>query len=331
MKRYLTPTQLLILTFSFMLSGLFEAGHTDFFAVLFELLIFLLAAVLGMRGARRAAPSFSSFCAAYGGERGGAFLAVTFAALSVLPMLQTALRLTDTAWGLSPFLPRYVILITVFAIAINLSRRGMTAVGRMAELSLFLLIPMLFICPFGDFLPHIRWTSPSTSEMTLSVTAAPILFLASRTVTAGDADATPAMRAGGKVPKDRSAYLVRILIGAGVAASLVYVYFSLFSFGNGDVFRTVFLWMLLSLRLATLLGIVLDPILCAKTSALRFANTAILAASLVSAAAALGKRPMGISETQSVLTLLGFLLAIGMNLLPSLESGKKRGRIQFRE
>lgn len=319
MRTHITPVQLFFLTFSYLLSGFFLFHISSYYAVAAQFAVFSAFAMLCLRGLSRRRTGLSDFVSVYAPGAAGVVFTGLFLVLSVFQMTRTAVFFSESVQRVCRFLPWWVIFITVCFCAVFASGRGMTAAGRFSELVPFLLVPMLLIRPFGDFTPTLAAGDFDVSGVLSCVSSAPVFFLASKTLVPGDEGISEAMRVGNKTPAHRGPYLVRIMIAAAAAASLVYVYFTLFSFGAADLFLRLFLWMLHILRLAVTVGIYADLAAENADSRARIAYTALFAVSAVSMLALTGTGVIGRRiRLDAVVLWADFLLPVGLNLISEL-------------
>ena len=331
MKTHITPVQLFFLRFSYLLSGFFLFNITSYYAVTAQFAVFSVFAVLCLRGLSQRRTGLSDFVGAYAPGAAGTVFTGLFLVLSVFQMTRTAVFFSESVQRLSRFLPWWVIFLTVCICAVFAVVHGMTAVGRFSELVPFLLVPMLLIRPFGDFTLTLSAGDFDVSGVLSCVSAAPVFFLASKTLTSGDDGISDAMRVGSEPPANRGAYLVRIMVSAAAAASLVYVYFTLFSFGAADLFLRLFIWMLHIVRLSVLVGIYADLVAENARRGMRIAYSVLFAATAVSMLA-LTENSMLIARFRldTVFIWVEFLLPVLLNLLPLIRTRRRTEPLRLR-
>jgi len=330
-KTHITPIQLFFLTFSYLLSGFFLYNITSYYAVTAHFAVFSVFAVLCLRGLSRSRTGLSDFVSAYAPGTAGIVFTGLFLLLSVFQMTRTAVFFSESVRRLCRFLPWWVIFVTVCICAVFAVFRGLTAAGRFSELIPFLLVPMLLICPFGDFAPALSAGDFDISGVLSCLSSAPVFFLASKTLTSGDDGISEAMRAGHEPPADRGAYLVRIMVTAAASASFVYVYFTLFAFGHADLFLRLFIWTLHIIRLSVLIGIYADLVAENAKRETRIAYTVLFALSAVSMLALTENRlPVTRFRLDIIFIWIDFLLPVLMNLMPFIRIRRESSLLRSR-
>ncbi len=235
MKTHLTPFQLFFLTFLYVFSGLTLADADSFLALMLPFAVVLLWAVIGYRGAMKKRADFSDFLSAYMPKKETgiplAFFLFTSAAEAVCLLMDAGTILTLEA----NFIPFPLILAVLIGIAILTARRGVTVLGRFAELSLFLLVPLIFIHLFGEFSPITMIGDFSGVRIAFSVMPAPIFFLLSMTTVSGDTGTSDGFRATGKVPKNRAEFLIKTVIAAAAIAVILKAFLWMFPLGEHEL------------------------------------------------------------------------------------------------
>ena len=332
MKNHITPFQLFFLTFSYLLSGFFLFSVRSWLALIAQFAAFSVFAVL-------AAPAFvckrEGLCDTVDAFAHGAFGKILTALLLIPAMFQTVRTLTGfsvSAGTVTNFLPSWLILLVLLATAIYAVWRGMTAVGRFAELVPFLLVPLLCMCVFGKFSPA-QATSDFDAWGALScVSAAPVFFLAAKCVVPGDVGVSTAMNATAPAPKDRAAFLLRVMIGGAAAAVGFYVFFLLFDTGAHNVLLRLAAWMLHLIRLSVLIALVADVLSYVPAGARERAHmplwrSVFAAVIAISCAAVLAVNEMGITARDMLMGIaigLDFIVPVVIHAVPMLARyGKK--------
>lgn len=282
MTTHITPIQLYFLTFSYLLSGFYLYHIDSFFAVAAQFSAFFIFTVLATGGLSRRRSGLSDLVSFYTpGFAGTAFTGI-FLVLSAFQMTSTVVFYGEFVERLCGFLPSWILFAGIVFCAVFAVRRGMMTIGRFAELIPFLLVPVAFVRPFGDFSPALTASDFDVSGVLSCVSSVPVFFLAAKTVTPGDEGVSEAMRAGGKLPEHRAAYLLRIMIAGAVSAVFVYLYLRSFIFPAGDVFLSLFLWMLHIIRLSVLVGVYADLVVENENPKVRTGFTMVFAAAVIS-------------------------------------------------
>lgn len=248
----ITPYQLTMLTFAYMFSGFFLGGVRNFSMVAASFLALCLYAFAGYRGVHTEKRSFAHFLSVMVSPRWEKLLHLAMLVLMGIQFVSALVTVSEHIHILSGFLPLWVIGLSLIFMALFASRRGIFTVGRLSELLLFLLIPLLVTRPFLSFVPAFR-DVPMTWEGDIDfVSIAPIFYLLSRTVTAGDPSASHSLAASRGDIKNRARYVTLFLLAGGLLAVSVYGFLFLFEVHAGDVLLRLFLWCASFIRLAVL-------------------------------------------------------------------------------
>lgn len=311
MKTHITPFQLFFLTFSYLLSGFFLFSIRSVFGILAQLAVFAVFVMLARPGLSRRRETLYEFVGVF--VPGAVLPAVLTAALllpAVFQMVHTAVSFSESAGRTADFLPLWLILAILIAVALFAVGGGMTGAGRFAELLPFLLVPLLCIRPFGGFAPMLSVSDFNALRVLSCVSAAPVFFLAAKTVVPGDEGISDAMGAVVSVPSDRASYMTKLLLGAAAAAAVVYGYLMLFAIDGKDVFFRLTVWMLHFIRLTVPMGLVADAVRAVPTEATHAVarHTAFAVVSAVSVICVLSVHGTGNMMLQNALTMLTVLI-----------------------
>ena len=235
MKTHLTHFQLFFLTFLYVFSGTVLSDITSPLSFLFPLTVSILWAVVGYRGALQKREDMTDFLSAYLPRRETVIpLAVFIFSVSAEAVL-TILDVATVFWGRSDFIPFPLILTVFFGTSMLITRKGMTVLGRVSELSLFLLVPLVILRLFGSFHPMDMVDAVSVLRLVFSVMPAPIFFLLSMTVVSGDVGISGGFRATGYAPKNRAAFLIGIVALASAVAVLLRAFLLTFPLAEKDL------------------------------------------------------------------------------------------------
>ena len=332
MRTHITPVQLFFLIFAYLLSGFFLYNIHSYYAVAAQFAVFSLFAVLGTGGLFRRRRGLADFISFYVSRPFKLVFLGLFLILSVFQMGRTIIFYSESIERYCDFLPSWMILFAIGFCAVLTVRQGMTAIGRLAELIPFILVPLVFVRPFGDFAPVLAASDFPASGVLSCVSSAPVFFLASKTVTSGDDGISSSMRVASTPPASRAFYLLRIMIAAAASASLVYVFLSLFSFHADDVFLSLFLWMLHILRLSVLIGICVDLIAENRHAGYRTVYTGIFSVSVMMALAELqGSKWIFLYQIDRVIAITELILPVAFNLIFAIRFwlfGRNRFRVR---
>ncbi len=235
MKTHLSAFQLFFLTFLYVFSGLSLSKTDSLLPLALPFAVSLLWAVIGYRGAMKKREDFKDFLSAYMPRRETviplAFFLFTSAAEAVFVLLEAGVGFFSE----SDFIPFSLILAVLLGIAILTARQGVTVLGRLAELSLFLIVPLIAVHLFGDYVPAEMIGAASGFRLAFSVMPAPILFLLSMTAVSCDEGTTDSFRAMRNPPKDRAGFLVRTVACASLFAVLLRAFLLMFPLGEHEL------------------------------------------------------------------------------------------------
>ena len=248
----ITPYQLTMLTFCYMFSGFFLGGVRNFSMVAVSFLALCLSAFVGYRGAHTEKRSFAHFLSMMVSPRWEKPLYLSMLALMGVQFVSSLVAISEHIHILSGFLPLWGIGLSLVFMAFFASRRGIFVVGRLSELFLFLLIPLLVTRPFLPFAPTFQDVPITWEGAPAFVSIAPILYLLSKTVTAGDSSASHSLAATREDIGNRARYVTLFLLAGGLLAVSTYGFLFLFEVRAGDVLLRLFLWCASFIRLAVL-------------------------------------------------------------------------------
>ena len=247
-KTKITLFQLFFLSFAYVFSGLFLIRETSFLSLLIPLVSALIYGVIGY-GFLRAAPAQS------GGERWFSFLscgkssltgklfAELFSFFAAVELILSWLAFSASVSGFSNFLPFSFSAALILLLAIFFSAHGLTAVGRFAELIVFLIVPLVGWLVFWDFVPVDFRAFSENLYSWLIVLPSPILYLFSMTVLTSTA-----------VPKPMRKIAVPFVSLGGAAMGVLCAFlFLLYGAGENNIFLLLFGWMTAIVRLALLI------------------------------------------------------------------------------
>ncbi len=248
----ITPYQLTMLTFCYMFSGFFLGGVRNFSVAVASFLALCLYAFAGYRCAHAEKRSFAHFLSIMVLPRWGKPLYLAMLALMGVQFISSLVGISEHIRILSEFLPLWFIGLSLVFMAFFASRCGIFTVGRLSELLVLLLLALLVTRPFLPFAPAFQ-DVPITWEGTIDfVSIAPIFYLLSKTVTAGDPSASHSLAASRGDMKNRARCVTLFLLAGGLLAVSVYGFLFLFEVRAGDVLLRLFLWCASFVRLAVL-------------------------------------------------------------------------------
>ncbi len=274
---HLTPIQLFFLTFLYVFSGYTLTETDSVFPLLLPILAVTLWALIGWRGAAAKRGDLAELLGAYMPKREtiiplGFFLAVT-AAETAVHLFSAVVILADGA----DFLPFSLVFCVFVGASVLLAYKGVTVLGRVAELSLFLLVPLVVFHLFGEFAPMRITGAASGVRLLFSAMPTPIFFLLARTAVAGDPEVSAGFRASEHRPRDRSRCLVSAVILGALFAGALRAFLLLFPFAEAELLRA-FLEMTAHLTKLSLLFAILAEGLATKGNRGVFCSVFILGA-----------------------------------------------------
>lgn len=235
MKTHLTPFQLFFLAFLYVFSGFALADAISPLSFLLPIVMSILWAVVGYRGALQKRTDMTDFLSAYLPKRETVIPLSVFLFTVSAEAVITILDVSAVFWGRSDFIPFPLILAVFFGIAMLTVCKGTTALGRFSELSLFLLVPIVILHLFGDFKPMNAAETSSALRLIFSVMPSPIFFLLSMTAVSGDEGISAGFRATGSAPKNRAAFLIGIVALAATFAAILRVFLLTFPLAEKDL------------------------------------------------------------------------------------------------
>ena len=286
-RQRITPIQLFFLTLLYVYSGLSLSGADSLFALLVPFAATALWALVGMRGAGKHRDGLRGFLSAYMRREEAVLPHLFFLTVSAA---QAVCQLFDTAEVLvreADFLSFASVVAVVLAASIVLCRLGMTALGRLSETVLLLLIPLVFLHAFGGYTPMDAFGVQADVHLLFSVLPAPVFFLLSLTVTAGDAEATDSLLASSRVPRDRARLLCGVVIGGAALAVVLRAFLLILPLGEHELLARFLEYISYVVKLALLLS------LCTQGTAglamgARTVGAGLMALAVVIAVASLG-------------------------------------------
>ena len=235
MKTHLTPFQLFFLTLLYVFSGLVLTDAVSPLSLLLPIVMSVLWAVVGYRGALQKRTDMADFLSAYLPKRETVIPLSVFLFTASAEAVIGILDVAAVFWGRSDFIPFPIVLAIFFGISMLIVRKGTTVLGRFSELSLFLLIPIVILHLFGGFKPINAMESSSMLRLVFSVMPTSIFFLLSMTAVSGDEGISKGFRATGKTPKNRASFLIGIVVLASAVAAVLRAFLLTFPLAEEDL------------------------------------------------------------------------------------------------
>ena len=249
-KSKITVIQLFFLSFSYVFSGLFlirERSFLSFLLPLASVLIFSLFGHCFLRCAPRTFTEKERFLRFLSCGRAHFFsrLLMTFLIfLSAAEMILSWILLSYSVYAVSAFVSFSLAAVSVLVLALFIGSHGLTVLGRFSELSVFMIVPLLFYTVFRDFETVEFGAFSRDLYALLAVTPAPVFYLFSMTVSSSTAMPKPI--------RNLSVISIFALCGAGLAVLCAFL-FLLFGAGENNVFYLLFGWTASVIRLSLLI------------------------------------------------------------------------------
>lgn len=245
-KSRITLFQLFFLSFAYVFSGLFLIREGSFLSLLIPLASALVYGALGY-GFLKAAPSggggWLSFLSCGEPHLFGKIFAEVLSFFAAAELILSWLAFASSVSGFSSFLPFSFFAGLILVMAIFFGAHGLTAVGRFAELSAFLIVVLLLWLVFWDFVPvDLRAFSEDLYAWLIALPS-PILYLFSATALTSTAVPKPARKASAPL----------VFLGGTATGILCAFLFLLYGAGESNVFYLLFGWTAAITRLALLI------------------------------------------------------------------------------
>ena len=247
-KSKITLFQLFFLSFAYVFSGLFLIRETSFLSLMIPLVSALIYGAIGY-GFLQASPVRS-------GEEGwlcflscgkprltGKMFSELFSFFAAAELILSWLSMAFSVSGFSGFLSFSLSAALILFLAIFFAAHGVTAIGRFAELTVFLIIPLLLWLVFWDFVPVNFRAFSEDLYAWLIVLPSPILYLFSVTVRTSTAVPRPA----------RKIAVPLVSLGGAATGVLCAFLFLLYGAGENNIFLLLFGWTAAITRLALLI------------------------------------------------------------------------------
>ncbi|MBQ8497281.1 MAG: hypothetical protein IJ489_07520 [Clostridia bacterium] len=248
----ITLFQLFFLSFSYVFSGLFlirERSFLSFFIPLGAILLFSALGFLFLEYAPRRFTEkerFVSFLSCGQTHFFAKLFAVILMISAVVEALLSVIAFSFSARKFSVFIPFWLIFALLLIVGFFLSSHGLTALGRFSELTVFLIIPLLFWLVFWDIHPmDIRAFSGNGYSFFLVMPAA-VFYLLSMTVS--ESTAMP------KGFNDIRVFPLVTFFGACLAVFCM-ILFRLYGASDDNIFFLFFGWMTSLVRIGILLSV----------------------------------------------------------------------------
>ena len=248
-KSTITLFQLFFLSFSYVFSGLFLIRETAFLSILIPLAFVLLYCIPGycfLRfSPRRVSEKYGwlSFLSCGCPHKGSAVFASFLSLLGALELILGWLAFAASIHSFSDFLSFSLVAALVLPLAVFVGAHGMTVIGRFAELSVFLIVPLVFWLVFFDFVSVDFVAFSENLYAFFVISPAPILYMF-----AGTALQSTAMPNASKNP---IWIPVSCFLGALTAVFCAFL-FLLYGADKNNIFLLLFGWTAALVRLSLL-------------------------------------------------------------------------------
>ena len=187
-KSKITVVQLFFLSFSYVFSGLFLIRERSFLSFLLPpaaMLVFSLFGHCFLCYAPRTFTEKDRFLHFLSCGRAHFFSRLLMAFLvflSATEMLLSWMLFSYSVHTVSAFLPFSLTAVSVLLLALFIAFHGLTVVGRFSELSVFMIVPLLFYTVFRNFETVEFGAFSRNLYALLAVTPAPVFYLFSMAV-----------------------------------------------------------------------------------------------------------------------------------------------------
>ncbi len=247
----ITLFQLFFLSFSYVFSGLFLIGARSLLPMLVPLGAVLLFSALGFVFLDRAPRTFAekerflSFLSFGKPHFFAKFFAVLLSLTAAAEALLSVVAFSFSVRKFSAFLPFWFIFALLFLLVLFIAWHGLTAVGRFSELTVFLVLPLLFWLVFWDFQPLDIGSFSDSFYTYFLVTPAPVLYLLSMTVCESTVMPKPI----------HTRIFPLVCFFGGCAAVLCMILFRIYGASADNIFFLFFGWMASLIRVGVLLSV----------------------------------------------------------------------------
>ena len=244
----ITLFQLFFLSFSYVFSGLFLIGERSFLPMLIPLCALLLFSAIGYIFLEYAPRTFAekgrllSFLSMGRPHFFTKFFAVLLSLTAVAEALLSLIAFCISARKFATFIPFWFVFALLFLLVLFIAWHGLTAVGRLSELLVFLILPLLFWLVFWNFKPLDLGSFSENFYAYFLVTPAPVLYLLSMTVSESTASPKPI------APR----FFPLVCFFGGCAAVLCTVLFRIYGASDSNIFFLFFGWMASAVRVGML-------------------------------------------------------------------------------
>ena len=247
----ITLFQLFFLSFSYVFSGFFLIGERSFLSLWIPVGMVLLFSAWGYfllkntprtyEGERK----FVSFLSCAMPKSLAAIWGVILVLSAIAEALLSWIAFCFSVRAFASFIPFWFVFVTVGVLIFFVASHGLTAVGRLAELMAFLIVPLVFYLLLWRVSPMDITAFSSDLHILFTVTPAPILYLFSVTVSKSTA-----------MPDEKSlrSFPLASFLGA-VVAVLCAVLFVVYGASGDHIFFLFFGWMTSVIRMGILLNI----------------------------------------------------------------------------
>ena len=247
-KSQITLFQLFFLSFAYVFSGLFLIREASFLSLLVPLVSAFIYGAIGYCFLKASpAPSEGDrwivFLSCGKPHWSGKLFAEILAFFGAAELILSWPAMSFSVSGFSEFLSFSLSAALILLLAIFFSAHGLTAIGRFAELLVFLIVPLLLWLVFWDFVPVDFHAFSENFYAWLIVLPSPILYLFSMTTLKSTA-----------VPRSASKAAVPLVSLGGTAAGILCTFlFLLYGTGENHIFYLLFGWLAAITRLSLLI------------------------------------------------------------------------------
>lgn len=249
-KSKITTVQLFFLSFSYVFSGLFLIRERSFLSFLLPPAAMLVCSLFGYCFLRCAPRTFTEkerflhFLSCGRPHFFSRLLMAFLIFLSAAEMILTWILFSYSAHTVSAFISFSLTAVSALLLALFMASHGLTVLGRFAELSVFMIVPLLFYTVFRDFEAVEFGAFSRNLYALLVVTPAPVFYLFSMTVSSSTSMPKPI--------KNLSVISLCSFFGSVLAVLCAFL-FLLFGAEENNVFYLLFGWTASVIRLSLLI------------------------------------------------------------------------------
>ena len=245
----ITLFQLFFLSFAYVFSGAFLISETAVLSLLILLISAFVYCVIGYLYLRCLPTVFSeggrwlSFLSCGKPHAAARVFVRIFSVISAAELILSWIAFTSRIHGFSTFLPISLVAVASLLLVVFVGAHGLTVVGRLSELLVFLIVPLILWAVLWKFAALDLRTFGEEPCAWIAILPAPIFYLLS--MTALQSTAVPNVA--------RKPIRIPLISFCGAIAAIICAFlFLLYGSGEENIFRLFFGWTASLIRLALL-------------------------------------------------------------------------------